>query len=50
MHTHNMYVQAVLDYQVYFMNVSNANLHNSTSWQLEYSAKVYTQSNFVCIY
>ena len=34
------YTQAVLDYQVYFMNVSDANLHNSTTWQLEYSAKV----------
>ena len=40
--THSMsYIQAVLDYQVYFMNVSDANLQNSTKWQLEYTAKVF---------
>lgn len=33
-------LQAVLDYEVYFLNVSDANLRNKPAWELEYTAKV----------
>ena len=31
-------VQALLDFEVYYMNLTEANLQNSTHWQLEYAA------------
>ena len=32
--------QAVLDHEVYYLNVTDANLTNKPQWLLEYSAKV----------
>ena len=32
--------QSMLDKECYYMNLTDANLHNKTNWQFEYSAKV----------
>ena len=38
--TTGMLPQAVLDHEVYYLNVTDANLTNKPQWLLEYSAKV----------
>ena len=35
-----LFVQALLDHKVYYLNITDTNLTNKPKWQVEYSAKV----------
>ena len=35
-----LFLQALLDHKVYYLNITDTNLTNKPKWQVEYSAKV----------